>query len=738
VAAAAAVGIAAVAPLLRSRPLGYVHEPGPAGRGEAPTDTLRFSDGSTVVLAPGARAQVLGTTPTGAHVSLAEGGAHVHVVPRARTSWQVDAGPYTVAVHGTEFDLEWIEDRGTFTLALATGAVVVRGPLTRAEGLELRAGDLLVARPVAKSLRVLRGRGTAATTRGHDLATRYAAALSGLGAGADSGNGQPRREARALLDHVGRRRCSRVDPSPAASAVPDPGHVLLTACERREGEPSGRGVAAVSAAEPWVRVGEDGCLKYTEDPRGNAIPDFSQVGYHNGEASIPTIAAPPGARPLAPGGGDDDTAVIQAAIDAVGALAPDANGFRGAVELDAGVFVLKGTLHLGRSGVVLRGQGTEGPRATVLRAVGSARTVIELGPHRARRTVNKAAMHNIVQPYVPVGARSFELDHTTDLAVGDNVVVRRPHSPRWLCAIGMEGQHRAEGQRPSGGWSPRGALTFERRITAIQGNRVTVDIPLTTALEREYSQAFLAPYDFPERVTELGVEDLAGHADFADGRMKPGRSVFVWAWAASDSWLRRIVSDGFGNGLVRLGEGSKAITVEDATFKAGPGSVSGFSISGQQNLIQRSRAYGDGIHAFTMMSGIQGPNAVVDFAAVGRGSDITVPMRWSSGVLLDNVRMLDEGGVLAGEIGIFNHEEAGRSSRHGWGGANSVVWNSHAASVVVDNPPTAQNWVLGGSANVTQGTGFFGLLGVTLRPASLYRAQLAERVGPASPVASSK
>jgi len=182
--------------------------------------------------------------------------------------------------------------------------------------------------------------------------------------------------------------------------------------------------------------------------------------------------------------------------------------------------------------------------------------------------------------------------------------------------------------------------------------------------------------------------------------------------------------------------------VQDAVFNAGATSVTGFSISGQQHLIQRSRAVGDRIRAFTMMSGIQGPNAVVDFTAIGEGALVSLPMRLSTGVLLDNVRVQDEAGALAGEIGIHNRDPEAHG--HGWGGANSVVWNSHAAAVIVDNPPTAQNWVVGCSAALAQGTGYFGNFGAAIslgssggvqQPQSLYRAQLAESLGPAALVA---
>src|SRR5262249_19735588 len=95
------------------------------------------------------------------------------------------------------------------------------------------------------------------------------------------------------------------------------------------------------AASKWIYVGADGKLAYATMPKGDRILDFSYAGYQGGGVAIPHVPASGAA--LKPSGGDD-TAAIQAAIDAVSKLPPDANGHRGAVELASGTFTLAGTL----------------------------------------------------------------------------------------------------------------------------------------------------------------------------------------------------------------------------------------------------------------------------------------------------------------------------------------------------------------------------------------------------------
>ena len=81
-------------------------------------------------------------------------------------------------------------------------------------------------------------------------------------------------------------------------------------------------------------------------PTGDIIPDFSRVGYRWGDAEIP--AAPVVATLTPPAGGADATTLIQSAIDKADA---------GTILLTKGVYNISGTIRIGKSGIVLRGEG---------------------------------------------------------------------------------------------------------------------------------------------------------------------------------------------------------------------------------------------------------------------------------------------------------------------------------------------------------------------------------------------
>src|ERR1044071_8250548 len=72
-----------------------------------------------------------------------------------------------------------------------------------------------------------------------------------------------------------------------------------------------------------VSVGAGGRMVYSSDAFGNRIPDFSYCGYKASEQAIPNVPV----RVVVPVGKGDATLRIQSALDYVGSLPVDKNGF---------------------------------------------------------------------------------------------------------------------------------------------------------------------------------------------------------------------------------------------------------------------------------------------------------------------------------------------------------------------------------------------------------------------------
>jgi ferric-dicitrate binding protein FerR (iron transport regulator) len=123
--------------------------------GLEPTE-LRFSDGTRVSLARGARMSVGAPGPHGARLRVEDGQAHFEVTHRSGADWSVEAGPYRVQVTGTVFDVRWSGDDEAAAVGLRQGSVRVTGP-NLAAPVVLVAGQRLVARLSTSQVRLEAG-----------------------------------------------------------------------------------------------------------------------------------------------------------------------------------------------------------------------------------------------------------------------------------------------------------------------------------------------------------------------------------------------------------------------------------------------------------------------------------------------------------------------------------------------------------------------------------------------------
>ena len=114
---------------------------------------LRFSDGSIVLISPRGKAQVASVSKNGARIVVQRGVANVAVQHRSDTSWRVEAGPFSVAVTGTKFQVAWDPAGEVFVLSLGEGSVNVSGPIV-GNGRAVRTGEALRIECRAKKLEV--------------------------------------------------------------------------------------------------------------------------------------------------------------------------------------------------------------------------------------------------------------------------------------------------------------------------------------------------------------------------------------------------------------------------------------------------------------------------------------------------------------------------------------------------------------------------------------------------------
>lgn len=466
-----------------------------------------------------------------------------------------------------------------------------------------------------------------------------------------------------------------------------------------------------------VALAEDGRLAYAPDSLGNRIVDFSYAGYMAGAQVIPDAPI----RVTVPAREGDATARIQAAIDYVGNLPLDTNGLRGAVLLGAGVHKVLSGVVMKKSGVVLRGAGM-GENGTVL-----------LGDGRTRETVVRVLGENnvvlkrklrIADAYVPVNALRFEIENAASLKVGDRIRVVRPSTAEWIKSLGME---EFGGETGWLGWKPgQRDITWDRTVIAISGNSITIDAPITTALDDKTGGGFVVPYQWAGRISHVGVEAIRIESTFNPNNPKDEnhRWMGITFENIENAWVRQVTFRHLAGSAVAVYETASKVTAEDCKSLAPVSEIAGqrrntFFTQGGQTLFQRCYAE-NGMHDFATGHCAPGPNAFVQCESrLPNGFSGPIDS-WASGVLFDIVNV--DGNALS----FKNRGQDGQGA--GWTAANSVFWQCAASRIENFAPPGAQNFAFGAWAAFA-GDGFWENVNEHIQPRSLYYAQLAGRLG---------
>jgi hypothetical protein len=492
----------------------------------------------------------------------------------------------------------------------------------------------------------------------------------------------------------------------------------------------------------WVYYDAAGKLAYKPlNEQGDRIMDFSHAGYRGGGVPLPQV---PVVAMVAPSGGDDTTA-IQAAIDDV-ARRPLVDGVRGAVLLQPGRFRSASTLNITASGVVLRGSGA-GDGGTVIDLTDTSHLFLRIRGAGSRQLLGGKAV--ITDDYVPAGASSFTVESAAGFAVGDAVVVGRPVTAAWIALMGMDKLVR-DGSAQT--WlNPGFNHTWERVVTGITGNRITLDAPVSDSFDGRYVKppgAWMQKFSFEGRLTQVGVENFRVTAPLRTAAQAndPGHggSQFMEVGNTADSWIKGVVGHNVVEGI-HIESGSGRVTIEDTRITHDPtdyftaSAPFDFNVSAERVLIHRSASKGGYKIMFYTTHYAMGPNVLLNFDSDGPDSHIQPHMKWATGLLVDGAVANSPGTGLSSAIGFINRGTAG--SGHGWSIGWGVAWNCTAPTILMQQPPGSMVWAIGCKGMPSPPVPGFGVPGpipsgifesvnTPVAPRSLYLAQLCERLGP--------
>jgi hypothetical protein len=468
-----------------------------------------------------------------------------------------------------------------------------------------------------------------------------------------------------------------------------------------------------------------------------------------------------------------------------------ANGFRGAVHLNPGVYRIGRQLRITQSGVVLRGSGDgrasikqhhvpfgpsnemtiDGRRGAgyfadesfepgVTKIISTWTTTTAILDISGGAGSTTGAVRFVRDQYVPAGERTIRLNEVTGINSGDTVLIKRMINENWVDAIGMYGIPVSGNNR----WFTsyfNGGFNMERIVTSVDPIEKTITLlePFTDSADYRWGIAEVRRFNTGSRIENVGVENLqiisggfnrnvnpagpntyldVAYFSFDDERHA---QTFIRFSNVHNAWARDFVTYHLDT-AVSFQNGAKFITVQDASALdpvsgiGGSGNRYSFNNNGGTNiLVQRTFARYPR-HAYIVGSVVSGPFVFRDVSSQHIMNASEPHLRWSSGGLYELVR--------GDKIAIQNRWNAGTA--HGWAGVNYVLWNCGVRgdplhSFLISQPTIAPNYAIGvmgtranwnynPPAHARNNPAYEFSIGRNATPESLYLQQLQDRLGP--------
>lgn len=483
--------------------------------------------------------------------------------------------------------------------------------------------------------------------------------------------------------------------------------------------------AHAQAKSQWVYMGDNGKLNYKTLPQGDRIMDFSYAGYMGGGVALPS----PDVKITLDAVNGDNSDLIQSAIEKVSKM-PLINGFRGTVLLNKGTYDCSKPISINASGVVLRGSGAD-DKGTIINMIGSPHVCLTVKNRPVVKNIGKTV--TVADAYVPAGTNTFNLSSAGGLTVGDTISITKPVAPDWVAFMGMD-QLTRDGKKQT--WIT-GEITAERVITAINGNKVTVDVPFNDNYDTKYLGAgsvSVSKIKTTGMLSQIGFESMRITSPDQTGTIDEKHHSGVNLSGMTDGWVKDI---DIYNTVNSFGITGSRITVLRVNIihnlaTTGAAKPADFNGSGAQLLYDHCTITGNNVFFFATGAKVNGPIVMLNCIFKGNGW-IQPHQRWATGLLIDNCQVPDGG------IDFMNRGAMG--SGHGWAIGWAVAWNCNAKSYMNQQPPGSANWVIGSSGEqqkrdvpFIKGSGIvpegiYDSYRKPVTPQSLYLSQLKERKG---------
>jgi len=221
-------------------------------------------------------------------------------------------------------------------------------------------------------------------------------------------------------------------------------------------------------------------------------------------------------------------------------------------------------------------------------------------------------------------------------------------------------------------------------------------MPLFMALDAQYGGGTIYAYTWPARSEAMGIEKMKLVCQFDPklGIQDENRAKTAVAFhQVRDCFARDVSVYHFNFGMNVNTRSSSRITMErckvyDPMTKVRGGHRYGFNSTGGAVLIKDCHSE-DMRHAYSVTSLATGPNVVVNSTSKNCYAISEPHHSWAAGTLWDNV-------VIEGpEAGLMAVNRGSCAGGQGWTGTMQVFWNCKSNFIMIQSPPTGQNFGFG-------------------------------------------
>jgi hypothetical protein len=183
------------------------------------------------------------------------------------------------------------------------------------------------------------------------------------------------------------------------------------------------------------------------------------------------------------------------------------------------------------------------------------------------------------------------------------------------------------------GWTPdMYRVAWQRVVTAVNGNELTLDDPIVQPIEAVYGGAHVYKYELlyngvNAEIENVGVENLCVESIYASDDDENHGKHAVFVQRVRNGWIRQVTSKYFWQGTVKLRGSSTRITVEDCAALDPKGTLAGgrrypFQIDDADDTLFQRCYSTDFRHSYASGSRTGGPNVWVDSVANSTYNDL--------------------------------------------------------------------------------------------------------------------